>query len=132
MDMSDNVEAIDRENADGKSKTKGVAAARAKVQEGVSAAKDRLQSVGGGLSDRARSVSGEVRDRAGLAGEKAKEGYGVAKEKLGEGYQKARKDLGQLTTDVDAYVRDNPGRSIVVAAAAGFLVGFLLSPNRRR
>ena len=46
------------------------------------------------------------------------------------GYDRVRKDVGELSTDVNEYVRDNPGKSILIAAAAGFLLGLLLRPRR--
>ena len=70
------------------------------------------------------------------------------KEVLGEGYSKARdqfddvsgdvrdsvkatakrleSDYGYLWDDVCGYVRKNPGASVAICAAAGFLLGFLV------
>jgi ElaB/YqjD/DUF883 family membrane-anchored ribosome-binding protein len=70
------------------------------------------------------------------------------KETLGDSYSKARdqfddvsedvrkgvkstarqieKDYGYLWDDLRAYVRENPGTSIAISAAAGFVLGFLL------
>ena len=123
--MSDNVESMDPT-------VSNIKKARSKVQKGVSAAKEKLQDVGDGIGERAKSLGGDVRERATRAGERARETYGVAREKAGHGYERARKDLDQLSTDVNAYVRDNPGRSILIAAGVGFLVGFLLRGERRR
>lgn len=123
--MSDKVESMDPT-------VSNIEKARSKVQKGVSAAKEKLQDVGGGIGERAKSLGGDVRERATRVSERAREGYDVAREKAGHGYERARKDLDQLTTDVNAYVRDNPGRSILIAAGVGFLVGFLLRGERRR
>lgn len=41
-----------------------------------------------------------------------------------------RKDVAELSTDVNEYVRDNPGKSILIAAAVGFALGLLLRPRR--
>ena len=106
-----------------------VAGARSRVRKGVAAAKERLQDVGGEITERVKTVGGEM---AGRAGDYAKEGYDAAKVKIGHGYDRARKDFDQLSTDVNAYVRDNPGRSVLIAAGVGFLVGFLLRGDRRR
>ena len=70
------------------------------------------------------------------------------KETLGDSYSKARdqfddvsedvrksvkstakrieKDYGYIWDDVTEYVRENPGTSIAISAAAGFVLGFLL------
>ena len=50
----------------------------------------------------------------------------------GEGYGKARKDLDRLSDDVTTYVRDNPGRSVLIAGALGFFLGLLIRGDRRR
>jgi len=70
------------------------------------------------------------------------------KETLGESYSKARdqfddvsedvrkivkstakkieKDYGYLWDDLRGYVRENPGTSLAISAAVGFVLGFLL------
>jgi ElaB/YqjD/DUF883 family membrane-anchored ribosome-binding protein len=73
-----------------------------------------------------------VKAQAGKASEVAKDRYGVAAQGLREGYGKARTDLDKLSEDVTAYVRDNPGRSVLVAGALGFFLGFLIRGERRR
>ncbi len=100
----------------------GVEKARSAVSHGVDAARDRMRD--SPLSERVKKASAR-------AGEAAKGGYGAAKEKLGHGYERARKDLDQLVGDVNVYVRDNPGRAVLIAAAAGFALGFLLRRDRR-
>ncbi|REJ76981.1 MAG: DUF883 family protein [Acidobacteria bacterium] len=99
--------------------------ARSAVSEKVGEAKEKLHGVSGELGAKVR----EGRDRA---SEYAKERYGVAKEKVGQGYDRARKDIDQLAADVNVYVRDNPGRAVLIAAGVGFLVGFLLRGGERR
>ena len=42
-----------------------------------------------------------------------------------------RKDAGDLAADVNAYVRENPGKSVLIAAGAGFVLGLLLRGRRR-
>ena len=69
-----------------------------------------------------------ARERAGVY---ARDRAGVAVDNLRGGYERARKDFDQLSEDVNTYVRDNPGRSILVAAGVGFLLGFLMRPRRR-
>lgn len=81
---------------------------------------------------RVRAVSEDLRSQASKAGEVAKERYGTAKENVRQGYGRARKDVDQLVADVNVYVRDNPGRSVLIAAGLGFALGFLLRGDRRR
>ena len=100
----------------------GVEKARSAVSHRVDAARDRMRD--SKLSDRVKKASNR-------AGDAAREGYGVAKEKLGSGYERARKDLDQLVGDVNVYVRDNPGRAVLIAASVGFVLGFLLRRDRR-
>lgn len=100
----------------------GVEKARSAVSHGVDAARERMRD--SPLSERVKKASAR-------AGEAAKGGYGAAREKLGHGYERARKDLDQLVGDANVYVRDNPGRAVLIAAAAGFVLGFLLRRDRR-
>ncbi|HVS63572.1 MAG TPA: hypothetical protein VMT85_08720 [Thermoanaerobaculia bacterium] len=81
---------------------------------------------------RVRAVSDDLRTQASKATEVAKERYGTAKENVRHGYDRARKDVDQLIDDVNVYVRDNPGRSVLIAAGLGFALGFLLRGDRRR
>ena len=100
----------------------GVEKARSAVTDRVDAARERMRD--SKLSERVKKASGR-------AGEAAREGYGVAKEKLGHRYERAQKDLDQLVGDVNVYVRDNPGRAVLIAAGVGFVLGFLLRRDRR-
>ncbi len=100
----------------------GVEKARSAVSHRVDAARERMRD---------SKLSNRVKKASGRAGEAAREGYGVAREKLGTGYERARKDVDQLVGDVNVYVRDNPGRSVLIAASVGFVLGFLLRRDRR-
>ena len=82
------------------------------------------------VAETARRGGAQVKERAGRAGEAAKEKAEVAVENLKQGYDKVHKDMGKLTEDVNEYVRDNPGRSVLIAAGIGFAVGMLLRGRR--
>ena len=82
------------------------------------------------VAERARRGGVQVRETAGRAGEAAKEKAGVAVDNLKQGYDKVHKDMDKLTEDVNEYVRDNPGRSVLIAAGIGFVVGALLRGRR--
>ena len=92
-----------------------------KPKSSVDTAKEKLQQ-----------VSDTVRQQAGRATEVARERYDAAAQTLRQGYDRASKDLTKLGDDVSAYVRDNPGRSVVAAAAVGFCIGLLIRRGRQR
>jgi ElaB/YqjD/DUF883 family membrane-anchored ribosome-binding protein len=95
-------------------------------------ARQRLQSVGEDLKAKTEKATEYARERYDSARENLKSGYGTAKDGLKQGYTKARKDMDQLADDVGVYVRDNPGRSVLIAAGIGFLIGVLVRPDRHR
>jgi ElaB/YqjD/DUF883 family membrane-anchored ribosome-binding protein len=78
------------------------------------------------VTKKVEEVRDELGSRVGQAREYATDRYGVAREGLKTGYDRARKDFDQLSGDVNTYVRDNPGRSVLIAAGLGFLVGLLV------
>jgi ElaB/YqjD/DUF883 family membrane-anchored ribosome-binding protein len=84
--------------------------------------------------DRARDFVEEKIDRT---KEVLGESYGKAREQfddVGDDVRKTvqstakrlEKDYGYLWDDVRAYVKENPGTSLAISAAAGFVLGFLL------
>lgn len=122
--MTDNIKPMDSADDVGD----GVSKAREAVQESLGAAREKLANVGGSLSG-AREKFTEVRE--GLS-EGTRERVEQARDGIKHGYERARKDFDQLSGDVNVYVRDNPGRSILIAAGVGFALGFLLRGERRR
>lgn len=87
--------------------------------------KDRVRGVSDEVRKGAERASAEIRRGYERASEVAREGYEDAARTARQGYQRMRKDLGGLSEDVNAYVRDNPGKSVLIAAGAGFLLGLL-------
>jgi len=65
-------------------------------------------------------------------GAAARERYEAASESVRAGYNRARHKAVEITGDVDEFVRDNPGKSILIAAGVGFLLGMLVRGGRRR
>lgn len=92
--------------------------------------RERLQAVGGEVGKRYEKLSDDVRRGAERAQKVAKERYDETSETVKRGYTKVRKDLDGLAKDVNAYVRDNPGKSVLMAAGAGFLLGLLFRGRR--
>jgi ElaB/YqjD/DUF883 family membrane-anchored ribosome-binding protein len=105
--------------------------AREAVGDRLDTAKERLEDVGDDLGRKARRVSDEVRREAEKGARQARQAYEHAVDGLKRGYGKVRKDLGGLTDDVNAYVKDNPGKAILIAAGVGFVIGLLLRSGDR-
>ena len=99
--------------------TAGKSVMKEKVGAAREAAKEKFQ----GITDGAK-VHYE------RAGEVAKERYQQMSDSVRHGYKKARKDVDDLTENVNEYVRDNPGKSVIIAAGVGFLVGILIRGRR--
>ena len=131
--MADKVKHID----EAKEKAKQAAEATGKaVQERLQTARDKFSEVAENLGKGAGTASSKVKEKTGQATTKvkekagqvstvARERYGVAAERAKQGYDKARKDLDHLTQDVNEYVRDNPGKAVLIAAGVGFLIGLI-------
>ena len=132
--MSDNVKDFDQSK--GKMADTGAEAGR-KVGEQLDKAREKFSEVAVDVEEKVKTLgeeatkaSGQARMNAEKVGVAAKESYGVAKDKVRYGYEKARKDMDHLVEDVNEYVRDNPSKSILVAAGAGFLLGLLMRGRR--
>ena len=120
--MADKVKHID----EAKEKAKEAAEATGKaVQERLQTAREKFTEVADNLGKGAGSASTKVKEKAGQVSTAARERYGVAAERARQGYDKARKDLDNLTQDVNEYVRDNPGKAVLIAAGVGFLLGLI-------
>lgn len=114
---------------------------------GVSSARDRFQSryreVSEDVRRGAERASSEIRRGAERATseirrgterasselrrgtERAKETYRDVADSAREGYDKVRVDAGNLSREVGFYVRDNPGKALLMAAGVGFLLGLV-------
>ena len=71
----------------------------------------------GSKAERAKAFVGE---KVASAGEAAKKTYGTVKGKVAEA------DMGAMLEQVRAYVRENPGKALLMSVGAGFLLGLLL------
>ncbi|MBZ0113648.1 MAG: hypothetical protein K8J08_14380 [Thermoanaerobaculia bacterium] len=119
------------------SKVESIDAAKEKLSETVQAAKDKAKEVKQVAEEKYQKVAAEMRREAEKAQKAArakvdvaKEQYDVAAVRLKDGYSRVQKDMGELTDDVNEYVRDNPGRSVLIAALIGFFLGLILRPGR--
>jgi len=108
-----------------------VAGTREVIDEGLDEARDRFEAAAEDLEKNARRTQRELRRRAERLGDAAKEKYEAVAEGVRTGYRRVRKDAAQLSTDVNEYVRENPGKSILIAAGVGFVIGLLIRGRRR-
>jgi ElaB/YqjD/DUF883 family membrane-anchored ribosome-binding protein len=104
---------------------KTVEAVEEKVGEAAASSRERLSEVARGVEQRYQRVAEEMRREAEKASKAARERVDTAVTGLRQGYTKVRKDVGNLSEDVTDYVRDNPGKSLLIAAVVGFLLGLL-------
>ncbi len=116
--------------------SENVEAAKADLTATVDEVKKSVSNLAGEVKGRVgqkvSTVREETKARAEKASTFARDKYGDAREGLRSGYDKAKKDLDQLSGDVNTYVRDNPGRSVLVAAGVGFALGLLIRSAGRR
>lgn len=105
--------------------------------ESVVTARDRFQRLSEDVQGRYQKVSDDVRRGAERARseirrgtEAAREGYDRVREGAREGYDTVRRNAGDWSRDLSFYVRDNPGKSVLIAAGVGFLIGLLVRRGR--
>lgn len=96
----DNVRPIERAKS---AATETVERGRAAAREGLDSAREGLDS----------------------AREAARERYDDTVVQLREGYEQVRDNFEATADDLSDYVRRNPGKSVLAAAFAGFLLGLL-------
>ena len=110
--------------------------AKKKAAAVVGDAREKFQRVAADAGERFQKASaqaqGEIRERSRRAREAARERYQVTSAQLQDGYARVRKDVDYMVDDVNDFVRQKPGVSILIAAGAGFLLGLLFRPRRYR
>lgn len=101
--------------------------------EVVNSARQRFQRLSQDVQDRYRRVSDDVRRGAERASEEIRKGAGTARETYDDvaenarqGYARVRSEAGNVSREVSLYVRDNPGKSVLIAAGVGFLLGLIV------
>ena len=105
--------------------------------EGVGSTRDRFQSQYRKISDDVRRgaerASAEIRRGRETAREKyedvaetARDKYRDVAETARRSYTRVSSEAGNVSREVSLYVRDNPGKSVLLAAGVGFLLGLLI------
>lgn len=98
---------------------------------GVSARAERgVESAAGRAVETVHATGKHVRLQAKKASRDAHRRVGEAAKSLEHGYARTRADLSRMTTATSDYVTGNPGRAVLIAASAGFLLGFLVRGQR--
>jgi ElaB/YqjD/DUF883 family membrane-anchored ribosome-binding protein len=113
----------------GKAKERGVES-YSRAKEYLSDARSSLESA----REKMGELYGRSREVAEEAYEKAKEQFEKLSVEVKKGYSKVKAtveefDVKEIKDDAVDYVRRNPGKSILIALAVGFAVGYLV---RRR
>ncbi len=103
-----------------------VLSAREKFRQVSDEVRRSAERVTGEVRRGAERVSTEVRRGAQVARER----YDEAAENLREGYERVRTQVDDVSTQVNRYVRENPGKSVLIAASVGFLLGLLVRRSR--
>jgi ElaB/YqjD/DUF883 family membrane-anchored ribosome-binding protein len=100
---------------------------------GVVSARQRFQKLGEDVQSKYKKVSADVRrgaerasDEIRRGAERAKETYEEVSENAQRSYQRVRSEAGNLSREVSLYVRDNPGKALLIAAGVGFLLGLIV------
>lgn len=83
----------------------------------VSEFSETAQQYGNKLADAASRASDYVSEKVGVVGNKIKDLQG--------------KDISEIADEAKDYARKNPGQAILISAAAGLVLGFLLRGGRR-
>lgn len=86
-------------------------------------ARERMGELYGRSREMAEEMYEKARDRFEKVSAEVKKGYAKLKAKLQE------VDVKEMRDDVVEYIRDNPAKSLLIALAVGFAVGYLV---RRR
>ena len=113
--------------------TEGVASARDRFQRLSEDMRGRYSDVSQDVKRGAERASAEIRrgtERASVefrrGTERAKETYQEVAENARRQYDRVRSDAGNLTREVGFYVRDNPGKAMLIATGVGFLLGLIV------
>ncbi|HEX9945681.1 MAG TPA: DUF883 C-terminal domain-containing protein [Thermoanaerobaculia bacterium] len=123
--MADTVDPGAPDNDELKGEEEGVVAARQRFQRLGDEVQNRYRKVSDDVRRGAERASQEVRRGAERARETARETYGEVSETAQRSYERVRSEAGNLSREVSLFVRDNPGKAVLIAAGVGFLLGLL-------
>lgn len=88
---------------------------------------EKISGAAGAAREKISGAASGARRRVTEAGDSVKSAASGAKRKFGDVKSKVSSaDYAGMSSELRVFVRENPGKAIVVAAATGFLVGLLL------
>lgn len=100
------------------------------VVSGTGTAERKIEQAAQAVVDGTHVAAARIRDGAQTASESAHDGLEGAARALDRGLSRARLDLAAAADRTSTYVASNPGRSLLLAAGVGFVLGMLF--RRRR
>lgn len=126
--VADNVRPIDRAK---EAVTETVDKTRDVVGERLETAREKFHEVADQVGEKVHDVTASAQRASEEARRRARERYEVTSQQLREGYGRMREDVGGVVDDIVDYTRENPAKAILIAAAAGFILGLVVGPRRR-
>ena len=134
-EKTDNVTSIDRARrglSDTVDKTRQV------MGEQLGTARERLRDAADQVGDRfgevsasARRTGEQLRQRADQARTVAREQVATRAEQMRDGYSRLQDRAGHASDELSDFVRHSPGKAVLIAVGAGFLLGLLLRQRER-
>lgn len=79
------------------------------------------------LKAKADDLSKNMGEKAHKAVDKAQEKFDSMRENASDMYEKGVERAGEIQDNVEEYVREQPFKSLIIAAGAGLLIGMYLS-----
>ena len=77
------------------------------------------------LKDKASQVGENLRDMGGQVRDAAKEKFNDLRQSASEYYEQGRERAREWEQNLEAYVQDQPVKSLLIAAGVGFLLGVI-------
>ena len=75
------------------------------------------------LGKQARKVTEDLQDLGGIAGDAAQEKLGQLRENASDYYEEGREKVHQVERTFEQFIRDQPLKSILIAAGVGLVLG---------
>ena len=87
--------------------------------------KEKAQEVGQGLRDIGQQAKQAASEQIGQIRDTASEYYQQGREKAAEYYEQGREKAMELEQNLEGYIREQPVKSVLIAAGIGLLLGML-------
>ena len=102
------------------------------TRDAVAGAVDRAGRGVDSVAEKAHAAGERVRDAAEKVSRSAHRHLEDAAKAVDRGYTRARSDLSRTAAAATDYVAENPGKTLLLAASAGFGLGMLVRWRYRR